>query len=384
MAANEDHDHQPNADDKAKSVTKSEKKRSRVIDNRKSPKIDLKVIYYESTSKYEGEPLIKPKTPYHYDVKTYQLDPKNKTSMSRLRARAAFTADRTKAYVRDIQTGRTDAVVYKTVEFFRRNVEGTVLAVRGLLYSIWLGIRHMVKGLVKVKNDVKFLIGVQRRAVGATYAKDDYFERRKVRQVKQDVIKFIPFSLFLIIPGGELFIPPYLMIFPNSMPSQFMDSAQRNKRFKQIKHTRDEAAKKLMISYPNYFNDLRKNDHVLEEDSETITKFAKDLKKPYLLPTDLLIYKQIFKRYAQFQHFPIQKLVKIAQFLGIEPVTGFNTINNILGIFRLKVPITAPGIEFIARTILARELNMYINRLRQEDTILSFESLDDYSEEQID
>jgi hypothetical protein len=55
-----------------------------------------------------------------------------------------------------------------------------------------------------------------------------------------------------------------------------------------------------MISYPNYFNDLRKNDHVLEEDSQTITKFAKDLKKPYLLPTDLLIYKQIFKRYAQF------------------------------------------------------------------------------------
>lgn len=65
-------------------------------------------------------------------------------------------------------------------------------------------------------------------------------------------------------------------------------------------------------------------------------------------------------------------------------MTGFNTINNILRIFRLRIPLTAPGVEFIARTILARELNMYINRLRQEDTILSFESLDSYSEEQID
>lgn len=139
-----------------------------------------------------------------------------------------------------------------------------------------------------------------------------------------------------------------------------------------------------MISYPNYFNDLRKDDHVEEEDREMIGKFAADLKKPYLLPTDLLVYKQIFKRYAKFGHFPVDKLEKIAQFLSIEPVTGFNTINNILGLFRLKIPLTAPGIEFIARTILARELTMYVNRLRQEDTILSFESLDSYTEEQID
>ena len=84
------------------------------------------------------------------------------------------------------------------------------------------------------------------------------------------------------------------------MPSQFMDRGERNKKFLNIKKKRDEAAKKLIISYPNYFNDLRKDDHVREEDKEVIRKFAKDLKKPYLLPTDLLIYKQIFKRYAQF------------------------------------------------------------------------------------
>lgn len=120
------------------------------------PKIDLKVIYYESTSKYEGGPLIKPKLPYRYNVKTYQADPKLKGSVAKLRARAVFTADRTKAYVRDIYTGRTDAVVFKTVEFLKRNV----LAVRALLYSIWLGIKHMVKGLKKVKNDVVFLLGV--------------------------------------------------------------------------------------------------------------------------------------------------------------------------------------------------------------------------------
>lgn len=34
-----------------------------------------------------------------------------------------------------------------------------------------------------------------------------------------DVIKFIPFSFFIIIPGAEILLPPYLMVFPNSIPS---------------------------------------------------------------------------------------------------------------------------------------------------------------------
>lgn len=127
-----------------------------MINNKKLPKIDLKVMYFEDTSKYEGGPLIKPKTPYQYNVKTYQFDPKNKTLVSRVRARTAFTIDRAKAYARDIWTGRTDAVVFKTVEFMKRNV----LWVRGLLYSVWLGVKHMFKGLGKVKRDVGFLIGV--------------------------------------------------------------------------------------------------------------------------------------------------------------------------------------------------------------------------------
>ena len=70
-------------------------------------------------------------------------------------------------------------------------------------------------------------------------------QTRKINQVRKDFVKFVPFSLFLLIPLGELFIPPYLMIFPNSMPSQFMDSEARAKKFEMIKKNRDESAKIL-------------------------------------------------------------------------------------------------------------------------------------------
>jgi hypothetical protein len=37
----------------------------------------------------------------------------------------------------------------------------------------------------------------------------------------------IPFSFFIIVPGGEALLPAYLKIFPNSLPSQFVSDTER-------------------------------------------------------------------------------------------------------------------------------------------------------------
>jgi len=44
-------------------------------------------------------------------------------------------------------------------------------------------------------------------------------------------MKFIPFSFFILIPGAELLLPPFLMVFPNSVPSQFMSDSARLAKF---------------------------------------------------------------------------------------------------------------------------------------------------------
>lgn len=77
-------------------------------------------------------------------------------------------------------------------------------------------------------------------------------------------------------------------------------------------------------------------------------------------------------------------LVKIANFMSLNPVTGLNIINNVLGICKLEIPINAPGIRILTKAILVRELNMYFARIRKEDEALSFTKLDKFSEEQID
>jgi hypothetical protein len=67
--------------------------------------------------------------------------------------------------------------------------------------------------------------------------------------------------------------------------------------------------------------------------------------------------------------------------MSLNPVTGFNIINNVLKIVKLEVPINTPGIRIITKALLVRELNMYFARIRKEDESLSFTSLDKFSEE---
>ena len=74
--------------------------------------------------------------------------------------------------------------------------------------------------------------------------------------MRMDYIKFVPFSLFLLIPGGELFLPAWVLIFPNSVPSQFVSDEVRNKKFLQLKEKQQDAAEKLLYILPNYMAKL--------------------------------------------------------------------------------------------------------------------------------
>lgn len=103
-----------------------------------------------------------------------------------------------------------------------------------------------------------------------------------------------------------------------------------------------------------------------------------------MLPTDLLKYREIFQRYCDFKYFKVETLIKISHFMSLEPVTGLNIINNILRCFKLQISPSAPGINYFCTLVLARQLNMYFYKLRNEDLLLSFDALNKMSEEEID
>lgn len=102
-----------------------------------------------------------------------------------------------------------------------------------------------------------------------------------------------------------------------------------------------------------------------------------------MLPTDLLQFRQLFQKYAQFRFFDPKTLLHIAHFMSLNPVTGLNTINNLLNPIKVKIPIDAPVIKYLTRMIITRELNLYFRRLRDEDVLMSFEKVDKFTEEEL-
>lgn len=100
-----------------------------------------------------------------------------------------------------------------------------------------------------------------------------------------------------------------------------------------------------------------------------------------VLPTDLLNFKSIFKNYTDFKYFDNRTLMHIANFMGLEPITGLNTVNNLLSFMKKEIPIDHWAVRRMTKMFLVRELKMYFYKLRKDDTMIDFESLDTYTNE---
>ena len=101
-------------------------------------------------------------------------------------------------------------------------------------------------------------------------------------------MKFVPFSLFLLIPGGELFLPAWVLIFPNSVPSQFVGEEERQKKFEKLREKQEDAVEKLLYILPNYLSRLLVHEELDDKSKEEIKKLRTLIKKDEFKPHDLL------------------------------------------------------------------------------------------------
>lgn len=85
--------------------------------------------------------------------------------------------------------------------------------------------------------------------------------------------------------------------------------------------------------------------------------------------------------YGEFKFFTIEGLMKASHFMSLEPITGFNTINNLLRLVKLEIPIDAPIIRHMTKYLLTRQLTMYFKQIRKIDESINFEDLDKYTED---
>lgn len=123
-------------------------------------------------------------------------------------------------YLSDILFMRVDKFSFKTASFVKRHKKSTGHA----LHHVWEELAKIGQGFKKFNEDMKIYFRYHKRKMDYKYDRTTYKQDIKMRQVKSDFMKFIPFSIFMVVPGAELLLPAWLVIFPNSIPSQFLSN----------------------------------------------------------------------------------------------------------------------------------------------------------------
>jgi len=85
----------------------------------------------------------------------------------------------------------------------------------------------LVQGSKDFWNDSKWLIDVYRRKQKQYFTG---YEISKSKRIIIDILKFIPYSILVMIPLAEAAIPVLVWIFPNAVPSFFLFDTAEDRR----------------------------------------------------------------------------------------------------------------------------------------------------------
>ena len=141
-----------------------------------------------------------------------------------------------------------DPICEKTSAFLKRNSQRSSVAYQKVNGFV----THSIASLREFKDDSKYYAKSKKKQMGK-YQRWTYREKVKTDRIKSDMIKMIPFSVLLIIPGMEIFIPAWIAVFPQGLPTQFMSEDQKSKMVTKLLDHRRSAAKQLRIKIPLYF-----------------------------------------------------------------------------------------------------------------------------------
>lgn len=284
-----------------------------------------------------------------------------------------------------------------------------------LWQKIKVALVHLKDSFIDVWKDTKYLSKV---VYNNGIKEDRYtlFEMRERRRITKDLIKFMPYAVLIIVPGGELLFPPYFLLFPNSTPTQFMTVANLGERTKHLTERQGEGYDNFIRSLPKFtkllgidpiklyesLNHLDKTEgkekdrqfYKAHDFEEKIQKFLKlknkdELIAPIALSTldsyELEQLNKIFYQlyvpgytwvnvfYGTFFKAPFYLLKYLCKWLKISNPNRM--LNNIF--VKFSFTLNHGPLSFLKKYLLLWQLKFHIMQIRRQDRVLSrdFEQL---------
>ncbi|KAG5654508.1 hypothetical protein H0H81_001149 [Sphagnurus paluster] len=176
-------------------------------------------------------------------------------------------------------------------------------------------------------------------------------ERRQLKRTTQDLLRLVPFSVFLIVPFMELLLPVALKLFPNMLPSTFEDKYAAEEKQRKLLRVRLDMAKFLQETLRE--SGLKANAHIVGSDA--FKEFFRKVRSTGESPSaaDIINVAKLFDDDLTLDNLSRPQLVSMSRYMGLN---AFGTDN------------------FLRGTIRSRLLH-----LRRDDQLINNEGIDELS-----
>jgi len=148
-------------------------------------------------------------------------------------------------------------------------------------------------------------------------------ERQQLVRTVTDVLRLVPFSLFIIVPFMEFALPFYLRFFPGMLPSTFQESSKEEEKIRNQLKSRIETAAFLQDTLEEIALERKK-----KAKSEEVTlayEFSQFVRKVrtedgYVNNADLFKFIKLFEDDFTLDNLSMTHLRGLCRLLGISPI----------------------------------------------------------------
>ena len=227
--------------------------------------------------------------------------------------------------------------------------------------SLRSGLHHYWTGTKLLAADVRTAYRLARKTT-----KGYSLSRRETRQLQRttaDLIRLVPFSIFVVVPFMELLLPVFLKLFPNMLPSTFQDSSKREQQLKRELKVRLNVAQFLTDTMERMAREkaTTKGESDLKTTAEELLRLLTAARNGERLTTDqLLSVSRLFDDEITFETLSTEQLRQVCRYLNI-PTYG------------------TYGGDGIMRYAIAVKME----RIHRDDAMLVDEGLDELDEEEL-
>ncbi|KAK7043619.1 LETM1 domain-containing protein ylh47 [Paramarasmius palmivorus] len=157
-------------------------------------------------------------------------------------------------------------------------------------------------------------------------------ERRQLKRTTQDLLRLVPFAVFVIVPFMEILLPVALKLFPNMLPSTFEDKFAAEEKERKLLRSRLEMAKFLQETLRE--SPLKANAHIVGSDA--FKEFFRKLRSTGESPssTDIINVARLFDDDLTLDNLSRPQLVSMCRYMDLN---AFGTDNFLRGAIRSRL-----------------------------------------------